>query len=165
RREQSIPDDALQLVVPAAVWKRLTSHPWPGNMRELVTVTHSMVSFTLVATADAIRSGLTITSPRLQVDPGLVGELLAASGHLVKRRAAEAGAESGGGIAIELAAAKTLNAVANDVERQYMLALFEQSRGDFAQMAATLLGDAKKARAVRLRFNQLGLKVRELRKA
>jgi len=95
----------------------------------------------------------------LQVDPGLVGSLLAA-----------ATTGGGGGDAgdddvyrVRLTPARSLNAVTTDVERQFYRTLFEQTRGDFAQMAEVLLGDATKARAVRLRFNQIGLRVRELR--
>jgi DNA-binding NtrC family response regulator len=161
-KEKGASDDGLLLVVPPPVWKRLAAHPWPGNMRELGTVMHSLVSFTLVAAADAIRSGLSISSPRLQVDPGLVGELLAASGGLAANRAGAAGGP--GSIAVQVSAGKTLNSVANDIERQVLRELFSRTGGQFGEMAQILLGDAGKARAVRLRFNQLGLKVRELRK-
>jgi hypothetical protein len=54
--------------------------------------------------------------------------------------------------------------VANSVERQVFLELFRRADGDFGRMAGALLGDERKGRAVRLRFNQLGLKVRELAK-
>ena len=37
------------------------------------------------------------------------------------------------------------------------------TRRDFAAMAGVLLGDPDGARKVQLRFNQLGLKVRELK--
>ena len=45
-------------------------------MRELASVMHNVVAFTLVAAVDAIRSGAPLRSARLQVDPGLIGELL-----------------------------------------------------------------------------------------
>jgi DNA-binding NtrC family response regulator len=151
----------LELVVPEPVWKRMLRHPWPGNVRELSMVMHNMVSFTLVAALDAVRSGMPVRSPRLQVDPGLVGELLAGSEALAAASGAPMG---GGGLVVHLSAADTLNNVAKEVERQYMRALFERTDGDFAQMAQTLLGDSGKARSVRLRCNHLGLKVRELRK-
>jgi DNA-binding NtrC family response regulator len=155
--------DELQLVMPDPVWKRMRRHGWPGNMRELSMVMHNIVSFTLVAALDAVRSGLAMSSPRLQIDPGLVGELLAGSEALAAPETR--GHSSEGAIPVEVTAADTLNNVANEVERQYMRALFERTDGDFARMAKTLLGDSDKARAVRLRFNQLGLKVRELRKS
>ncbi len=56
-----------------------------------------------------------------------------------------------------------LNKVAQDVERQYFTRLYLQERGDFSAMAAILLGDREASRKVQLRFNQLGLKVRELK--
>lgn len=65
-------------------------------------------------------------------------------------------------VVIRLEAGESRNVVANATERQYMLELFRRSKGDFGAMAERLLGDRAKGRAVRLRFNQLGLKVREL---
>jgi DNA-binding NtrC family response regulator len=70
---------------------------------------------------------------------------------------------SAGRVSVKVTPGRTLNQVAQDVERQYLRQLFERTRGDFAQMAELLLGDASRTRAVRLRLNQLGLKVRELR--
>jgi hypothetical protein len=57
----------------------------------------------------------------------------------------------------------TAHAVAADLERQLYERLYAETNGDFAAMARTLLvGDAtKNARRVRLRFNQLGLRVRK----
>jgi DNA-binding NtrC family response regulator len=66
-------------------------------------------------------------------------------------------------VAVRLAPADTLNAVAQAVERQYFTHLFRETGGDFARMAERLLGDPVKARAIRLRFNQLGLSARALR--
>ena len=60
-------------------------------------------------------------------------------------------------------AGNTLNKVAQDVERQYFTALYVETRGDFSAMASVLLGDAEGGRKVQLRFNQLGLRVRELK--
>ncbi|HMI90458.1 MAG TPA: sigma 54-interacting transcriptional regulator [Polyangiales bacterium] len=68
------------------------------------------------------------------------------------------------GVRVNVRAGRTLNAVAQDVERQYLLALFAATGGSFSAMAESLLGDATRTRAVRLRFNQLGLKVRALRR-
>lgn len=162
---------ALELYVPAPAWEQLLRHPWPGNMRELQSVLTNLVTFTLVAAADAVHSGLSIRSPRLQVDPGLVGELLAGACGLEPPAApaawqGPAAADDDGGaglmIPVRIAPAAGLNAVGVEVERQYFLALYRRSKGDFSRMAELLLGDAGRARAVRLRFNQLGLKVRAL---
>jgi DNA-binding NtrC family response regulator len=153
----------VELLLPEPAWKMLKRHSWPGNMRELDNVMHNIVVFTLIAAVDAVRQGISIGASRLQVDPGLIGELLEGSARLGD------GASSAGGsdndpqlLNISVEPAKTLNMVANSVERQYFLQLFKSSGGDFVKMADRLLGDTKKARAVRLRFNQLGLKVRDI---
>jgi DNA-binding NtrC family response regulator len=155
--------DNLELVVPGPAWKMLEAHPWPGNMRELQMVMQNVVIFTLVATVDAVRSGMALSSARLQVDPGLVGGLLSGGGAVATGEGrASAGRLDEDEVVVRLEQGESLNAVANSVERQYFLELFRRCSGDFAGMARTLLGDGGKGRAVRLRFNQLGLKVREL---
>lgn len=164
KKKGARPSSVMELVIPGPVWKLLLDHPWPGNMRELSMVMHNVVAFTLVATVDAIRSGMAISSPRLQVDPGLVGELLSGSVVLARKgdRPVCAGDLADDEITVRLESAQTLNAVANAVERQYFLELYRRNSGDFSLMAKALLADPRKGRAVRLRFNQLGLKVREL---
>ncbi|MEZ4463796.1 MAG: sigma-54-dependent Fis family transcriptional regulator [bacterium] len=57
---------------PGSAWRP----PWPGNVRELAMVMHNIITFTLVGAVDAIGVGLELHSPRLQVDPGLVADLL-----------------------------------------------------------------------------------------
>jgi DNA-binding NtrC family response regulator len=190
----------LQLVIPDPAWKLMAGHSWPGNMRELNFVMHNLVTFTLVAAADALRSGMSVSSPRLQVDTGLVGEMLQASAGLRQPGATGSTVQGtttapGGAtvhnlpasvvsgppraadqtslpenqalqkdrFVVEVRPQKTLNGVAVDVERQYFHALYRRMNGEFGRMAEVLLGDASKERAIRLRFNQIGLKVRELR--
>jgi DNA-binding NtrC family response regulator len=176
----------LVLHLPQAAFKQLAAHDWPGNLRELATVMRNIVGFTLVAAVDALGAGLAVRSPRLQVDPGLVAELLAGArvrpaaldaqrsvvsgerapaGGAAHPGGAVAGGQARGELPVQVRAGRTLNAVAQDVERQYLVALFAQTRGSFTAMAEILLGDAERTRAVRLRFNQLGLKVRELRRS
>lgn len=152
---------SLQLALPRPAWSRLEAHAWPGNLRELAMVMHNLVTFTLVAAVDAIGAGLELQSPRLQVDPGLVADLLAGAPTLAGTPETPTDPDV---IAVRVAPGSTLNAVAAEVERQYCLKLFEQTGGDFTVLAERLLGDPERARAVRLRFNQLGIKVRELRK-
>ena len=155
---------SIELLIPTPAWKMLEAHSWPGNVRELSMVMRNIVTFTLVAAVDAVRAGLKLTSPRLQVDPGLVGQLLSGAAARVQREGVQSTAREleDDEVAVRLEPKESLNAVANAAERQYMLELFRRHRGDFGAMAARLLGDASKGRAVRLRFNQLGLKVREL---
>jgi two-component system nitrogen regulation response regulator GlnG len=167
RRRSSATAGSLELVMPEPAWNLLSSHRWPGNMRELSMMMHNLLTFTLVGAVDAIRAGVRLTSPRLQVDPGLVGNLLQGSavlgGGAGSTSVVPAGSSANGdGLRVRLEQAPTLNAVATAVERQYFLHLFRETNGDFGRMAEQLLGDAAKSRAVRLRFNQLGLKVREI---
>lgn len=157
-------DDVLQLVIPKAAWQQLRRHGWPGNIRELAMVINNLVTFTLVEAVDAWRSGVQLSARRLQINPGLVGQLLSAAAALGGDAADASAPVRAGDISVRLEPAETLNAVSNAVERQYMISLYRQHAGDFAQMATTLLGDSQKARAVRLRFNQLGLRVTELRR-
>ena len=158
-REQG-PESGLSLAVPEPGWERLSLHPWPGNLRELAMVMHNLVAFTLVEANDALRAGATLSSRRLQVDTGLIGALLSGAASLGQERP-EVSVDAG--IQVRIAAAKTLNQVAQDVERQYLRALFADSGGTLETMAERLLGDASRTRAVRLRLNQLGIKLRELR--
>lgn len=149
-------DNGLALALPAAAFTLLKAHGWPGNLRELAMVMHNVVTLTLVAAVDALRGGLTLRRRTLEVDPGLVGQLL---------QPMAAGTTRTPRYAVELVAQPSLSAVATHVERQYFRELYDSSDGDFAEMAALLLGDRGKARAVRLRFNQIGLRVRDMRRA
>lgn len=150
------PDTVWSLAMPGAAWRLMKTHDWPGNLRELAMVVHNAVTFTLVAAADAARSGSPMRSRRLQIDPGLIGELLAGI--------PAAKSDDAGAVAVCVKPAKSLSQVAADVERQYFRELYRRTGGDFEAMAEHLLGDRVRARAVRLRFNQLGLKVREIRR-
>ncbi|MBU1429590.1 sigma 54-interacting transcriptional regulator, partial [Myxococcota bacterium] len=157
-RGEAARPEALCLIAPPVVMARLMAHPWPGNLRELAMVMHNLVLFTLVGALDAIEEGLRLSGPRFQIDLGLVEGLLA--GGLMASKAAT---EDAGLLKVKIAPRETLNQVSSEVERQYLVQLFEAAEGDFSEMAARLLGDPGRARAVRLRFNQLGLKVRDLR--
>jgi two-component system nitrogen regulation response regulator GlnG len=155
--------DRLELLLPEPAWQLLRAHRWPGNTRELENVVQNLVTFTLFAAADAIRDGMPISGSRLQIDPGLIGELLAGSAILSDTPdKTPARTASPNQITVELKPGATLNAVSSEVERQYFLELYRVTEGNFGEMAVRLLGDKKKGRAVRLRFNQLGLKVREI---
>lgn len=171
---------ALVLELSQPSWERLLEHRWAGNVRELRMVMHNLVSFTLVEAVDALQAGIPIASRRLQIDPGLVDELLGvstphqsvlppaapvpATGEASATGGAGTTSPEADGVFVRVSPATTLNAVAQDVERQYLLSLFRTHNGDFGALADLLLGDSSRGRAVRLRFNQLGLKVRELRR-
>ena len=57
--------------------RRIQAHSWPGNLRELSMVMHNLVTFTLIAAVDALEAGAPLRASRLQIDAGLVGDLLA----------------------------------------------------------------------------------------
>lgn len=159
-KQNESPQPTITFVFPKRVWKTFLDHSWPGNLRELSMVISNIVTFTLVEAVEAKRSGVALSSHRLQVDPGLVGRLLSATAALDPTHTTHKNINT---LSIEISPADTLNGVSNTVERQYLSELFKRHSGDFTKMAHVLLGDETRARAVRLRFNQLGLKVGELR--
>jgi hypothetical protein len=63
---------------------------------------------------------------------------------------------------VEWAPAATLHDWVTGIEHKLLADLFGETGGDFEAMAARLLtgAPARNARRVRLRFNQLGLRVR-----
>jgi len=162
--QKARPEEGIRLVFPDPAWRLLAEHAWPGNVRELMMVMHNLVTFTLVEAVNVIRAGHQLTSSRFQVDPGLVSTLLAGYAALPgDDDPASQQDDDPGSVRVRIEPGPTLNAVSNSVERQYFERMFRRTNGDFGMMAEALLGDSGKARAVRLRFNQLGLKARELR--
>ncbi len=144
----------LTVYLPDRCLGLLRAHHWPGNLRELAMTVENALTFTF-----AELSGLPLggRGDLVVVRPKLVRDLLRAV-----RVAGEAPSD-GTGVQVSIKPQDTLNGVSQDVERQYFVRLWEQEDGDFGEMARVLLGDATHARKVQLRFNQLGLKVRELR--
>lgn len=145
--------------------EELTGARWPGNVRQLELVVESAV---VTALADALRSrGLSGGSPRIiPVGAKLVRDLIQAGDAMGAGGGAEPALDQGA-LAVRLRPSGSLREVSRDVERQYIEALFHETDGDFAEMAARLLGSstAQAARKVRLRFNQLGLRVRDQRRS
>ncbi len=145
----------LRLHFPDRAMRLLLAHRWPGNLREFAMVAENAVLFAL--------SELTGVPPGerpdvVQVRPKLIRDMLSAD----PTAGLEAEAD-GWRFTVALRPQDTLNRVAVECERQYFEALWIQHRGDFSKMAQLLLGDPDAARKVQLRFNQLGLKVRELK--
>lgn len=148
-----MPDDALGLLFPERTLRLLRGHRWPGNLREFAMTIENAVLFALAETAGASRGP---SARVVQIRPKLVRDLLAAAPSEVQMC-------DGQTIQVALRAAPSLNKVAQECERQYFEQLYLLERGDFSAMASVLLGDPEGARKVQLRFNQLGLKVRELK--
>jgi len=68
-------------------------------------------------------------------------------------------------IEVELQPESSFARVSADVERQYLRALFDACSGDLGRMAQELLGPRGSARQVHLRLNQLGMRLRDMRKS
>ena len=156
-------ENCIQLMLPGPSWRRILRHRWSGNVRELSMVLHNLVTFSLVRAIDALESGLSIKSRRLQIDPGLVNQLLAGG---LDSTLSDSGPtqEDPDLFQIRIAPAESLNAVSKAVECQYLAQLFDQANGNLEVMADRLLGDPERSRAIRLRLNQVGLRLRELRR-
>jgi two-component system nitrogen regulation response regulator GlnG len=147
-------EGVLHVLLPARSLALLREHPWPGNLRELAMVMENALVFALAESGPVGGRG-----DVLQCRPKLLRDLL-----IQTRGLAIDGAEDGFGLTVHLQPSDTLNRVAADVEQQYFRALFLKYEGDFGQMAEVLMGDPECARKVQLRFNQLGLKVREMKR-
>ncbi len=144
----------LVLLFPERTQRLLRRHRWPGNLREFAMVLENALTFTF---AELAGFGAGARADVVQVRPKLVRDLLRA---VRVERASEA---DGWRCEVVIRPDPTLNHLAQDVERQYFTRLWEQEEGDFAAMARLLMGDETAARKVQLRFNQLGLKVREMK--
>jgi DNA-binding NtrC family response regulator len=150
----SVPGVVL-MFFPERTMLQLRKHSWPGNLREFsMTVENAL----MLCLAEAVLStvGGEGRADVIQVRPKLLRDLLLAT-------ASEEDLDSGLRMELRIRPGEGLNKVAQDVERQYFTRLYLQERGDFGAMAAILLGDSEGSRKVQLRFNQLGLKVRELK--
>ena len=146
--------DRLLLLFPERTVKLLRRHTWPGNLREFAMTVENALTFSF---AELVGLPLGGRADVVQVRPKLVRELLrAVSGP-------EEPSVDGWVTSVLVRPNDTLSHLASDVERQYFTRLWEQEEGDFSAMARVLMGDPASARKVQLRFNQLGLKVREMK--
>jgi DNA-binding NtrC family response regulator len=151
------PDPArITFVFAASSLAAMRAHAWAGNLRELALVVSNALVFALADALAAAQRGTggTASAPRVIPVPAQSIRRLMTSG---------APAAEGATVALRLCAQPGLRQVARDLERQLYDQLYRQSDGDFAAMARRLLADggAAAARRVRLRFNQLGLRVRK----
>jgi DNA-binding NtrC family response regulator len=150
----------LALWFPPRAIRLLDGHSWPGNLREFAMVVENAALFALTELA-AVPAGE--RPDVVAVRPKIVADLLPAQAPAPPPPADGPVDADPRRQQVTLAPQETLNRVAVEVERQYFVALWRRYDGDFGRMAEVLLGDASAARKVQLRFNQLGLKVRDLR--
>ena len=157
--------DAVTFVLSRRTMSELKSHHWPGNVRELELLTANAAIFALsdaLQGAEQQRAATEAAPWIIPIPAKLVRELIDASWLEQEREPVTRGK----GMLLAVSPADSMRSVTRDLERQVLRDLFEETGGDFEKMAARLLtGDARaNARRVRLRFNQLGLKAREMRK-
>jgi DNA-binding NtrC family response regulator len=146
----------------------LTAHDWPGNHRELKLLSMNALTLVLAQHLDAEpsrgeRAPAVLAVPDLIIDRLLQGSPRPSAATPVA--GAPGVAVSGNRtVQVELRPGTSFSKISADVERQYLEALFHASDGDLGRMATLLLGPKGSARQVHLRLNQLGLRLRELRR-
>jgi DNA-binding NtrC family response regulator len=147
---------SVTFAISPASFQRMRAHRWTGNVRELDHVVNTAAVFALADSLAAVESGRVVAANAqlLPIPAKLISELLRQPDDIVP-----AGAK---GMSVEIRPAATLHALSRQLEAQVFRATYEACDGDFEAVAARLLdGDAAgNARRVRLRFNQLGLRVR-----
>ncbi|TPV92825.1 MAG: sigma-54-dependent Fis family transcriptional regulator [Myxococcales bacterium FL481] len=154
-------------------FRLLSDFDWPGNFRQFEMVLSNLVTFTLVDLVDlgdplpdmAAGEGDAVGRPDVVPIPArTVTDLL----RPWERGPAlsEVAVEPGGGQRVELVVrpAESLNAVSCDVERQYLEQLYHRCDGELAKVAEMLIGDPFAGRKIQLRMNQLGIKLRSLKR-
>ena len=146
---------AISFVWASRIQPALRAYAWPGNLRELDHVTVTTAVFALADALQAIETQRASSGNPcwIPIPARLIHELL------------KPAQESGGmpvGAGMDWAPAATLHDWVTGIEHTLLARLFEETGGDFQAMAARLLtgSPARNARRVRLRFNQLGLRVR-----
>jgi DNA-binding NtrC family response regulator len=157
----------LYFLFPERTIRELRRHRWPGNLRELALTVENALNLSLAEAIDAGRgpSALGERPDVVQVRPKLVRDLLQALGEPEEAvpTPTQNSPKDGLILPIRIVPQGGLGKLAQEVERQYFMALYLRHDGDFTAMALDLLGEPEGGRKVQLRFNQLGLKVRELK--
>jgi len=155
-------------------FRTLRDFDWPGNFRQFEMVLSNLVTFTLVELVDRAEQvepedpAQASRPDVIPILPRTVRELL----RPMETPDATATSEVEGVIEpedthridVDIAPQSSLNAVSCDVERQYLELLYERHGGDLGRMAELLLGDREGGRKVQLRMNQLGIKLRQLKR-
>ena len=155
--------DAFTVFLGQSALARLAAHSWPGNHRELKLLVGNVLVFALVQQLDTELSSRERAPAVLAIPEALIEQLLGKPEEAEPRKP-QAPAESGQRrIEVAVKAGQSFSEISADVERQYLMALFDAHEGNLDLMAAELFGPGANRRKVHLRMNQLGLKLRELR--
>jgi two-component system nitrogen regulation response regulator GlnG len=151
--------DAFTVFLSRESLDRLLKHDWPGNHRELRLLAGNVLVHALSRLLDVTTPNRERAPALLSLADDLIDKLLSGSG----RPSQTAPILRGRMVPVELPIGRSFAVISNDVERQYLRAMFRRCAGDLERMAHELLGPKGSARKVHLRLNQLGLKLRELR--
>ena len=138
--------------LPPRAWASAESYPWPGNIRQFEMFLADVLAHSVYGSRGPSldRSGRAVFS----IDGRLCAELLRQA-RAVPGRAAS--------WTIDRPKPGPVASVRRELEICVYRMLFRETGGDFGRMAEILTGKAGNARAVRLRFNRLGLSAREER--
>ncbi|MFY0541693.1 hypothetical protein [Nannocystis pusilla] len=164
----------MHVLLHPSSFKLLQEFDWPGNFRQFEMTLSNLLTFTLVDLVDRPERiepedlGEAGRPDIIPILPRTVSDLLrpmtapTASEAPVEEVAAD-GAELAR-LAIVVRPGDSLNAVSCAVERQYLEHLYERCLGDLGKMGEILLNDAGAGRKIQLRMNQLGIKLRRLKR-
>ena len=137
--------------LPRKGWQAIARHPWPGNVRQFAMVLADALAATLYCRAAATkdRAGRVVFT----MDPRLLFDLLAEARQEDVRAAGEV-------FTLPRPKVDSVEGFRRELERSAFRQVFHECEGDFARMAERMTGSAADERAVRLRFNRLGLSAR-----
>jgi DNA-binding NtrC family response regulator len=164
----------MHVLLHPSSFKLLQEFDWPGNFRQFEMTLSNLLTFTLVDLVDRPERiepedlGEAGRPDIIPILPRTVSDLLrpmtapTASEAPLEEVAAD-GAELAR-LAIVVRPGDSLNAVSCAVERQYLEHLYERCLGDLGKMGEILLNDAGAGRKIQLRMNQLGIKLRRLKR-
>jgi DNA-binding NtrC family response regulator len=160
----------LHFLLHPSSFKLLHDFEWPGNFRQFSMTLSNLVTFTLVELVERAER-IEPAGPEesrsdvIPIPPKTVSDLLRPMTAPEPAPGDAAPGEPGPDrVLVDLRPADSLNAVSCAVERQYLEQLYERSGGDLGRMGELLLGDAGAGRKVQLRMNQLGIKLRRLKR-
>ncbi len=152
----------------ASSFKLMRDFEWPGNFRQLEMLLSNLLTFTLVdlvGQPDQVEpQGDDQGRPDVvPIPPRTVTELLR-PWESQARESEGADQREGHWVSVQVETGESLNAVSCAVERQYLEESYRRLGGDLSRVAELLLGDESAGRKVQLRMNQLGIKLRDLKR-
>jgi DNA-binding NtrC family response regulator len=140
-------------LLPRKGWAAIAKHPWPGNLRQFGMVLSDLLAATLYGrcAASLDRAGRVVFA----FENRLLFDLLAEA----RQEESEPGRQDL--LVLPRPNVENVEDYRRELERSAFRQLFHECHGDFARMAERMTGSAADERAVRLRFNKLGLSARQ----